>query len=405
MNCIDLFAGAGGLSEGFKRCGFNIIAHVEKEAQACFTLKTRLAYHFLKKNGALDIYLDYLSKKITRDELYSNIPEEILNSVINETISDDTIPRIFDKVDTLINNRKIDLIIGGPPCQAYSLVGRARDPNSMEEDERKYLYKYYLNFLAKYKPRMFVFENVSGILSAEKGKLFRKICNEMKQTGYNLEYKLLDAANFGVIQNRKRVILVGWKQDQNLAYPVFDTVNLNFTINNLLNDLPRLQQNSIGSMKKYRKTDDSCAIKLGLKNNKLDFVTQHDSRKHNDNDLKIYKIAIDKFTLGERLQYKDLPLDLITHKNTKIFNDRFKVVNGNGLSHTMVAHIAKDGHHYIHPDINQNRSLTVREAARIQSFPDDYYFETSRTAAYTQIGNAVPPLMAEKIAEKIRNLL
>jgi len=405
LNCIDLFEGAGGLTEGFSKCGFNIVAHIEKEYQACLTLKTRLAYRYLKSENQMKIYYDYLRENISRDELYSKVPDNILNTVINETISDETIPKIFQSVDELVDNRKIDLIIGGPPCQAYSLVGRARDPNGMEGDERKYLYRYYINFLERYKPKMFVFENVRGILSANKGKLFEQICREMGEAGYNIEYKLLDAADFGVLQNRKRVILVGWKKELEFRYPDFNLVKTSYTINNLFSDLPKLQQNSVGSKKKYRKTKDACAKELGLKNESLDFVIQHDARMHNKRDLKIYKIAVEMFNKGERLQYKDLPSELTTHKNTRVFNDRFKVVNGKGLCHTMVAHIAKDGHHYIHPDIKQNRSLTVREAARIQTFPDDYYFESCRTAAFTQIGNAVPPLMAERIAEKIKEIL
>ena len=137
----------------------------------------------------------------------------------------------------------------------------------------------------------------------------------------------------------------------------------------------------------------------------LDFVTQHIARKNNENDLEIYRIAVDEWAKGNRLNYAKLPANLIKHNNTKSFTNRFQVVNGQGISHTVVAHIAMDGHYYIHPDKKQNRSITVREAARIQSFPDDYFFEGSRTAAFKQIGNAVPPLMAEKIAKKIKELL
>jgi len=136
------------------------------------------------------------------------------------------------------------------------------------------------------------------------------------------------------------------------------------------------------------------------------FVTQHIARPHNERDLKIYNIAINKWlNQKERLKYPDLPEELKTHKNQKSFLDRYKVVDIFGLSHTMVAHIAKDGHHYIYPDKNQVRSLSVREAARIQSFPDNYYFEGGRSAAFKQIGNAVPPLMSKEIAKKIKELL
>ena len=140
--------------------------------------------------------------------------------------------------------------------------------------------------------------------------------------------------------------------------------------------------------------------------NGVDFVTQHISRPHNERDLKIYKTAIKKWNKNEeRLKYPDLPQELKTHKNETSFTDRYKVVNGNGVSHTVVAHIAKDGHYYIHPDIKQCRSISVREAARLQSFPDDFFFEGSRSAAFKQIGNAVPPLMANAIAKSVKELL
>ncbi|MDO4228655.1 MAG: DNA cytosine methyltransferase, partial [Capnocytophaga sp.] len=139
--------------------------------------------------------------------------------------------------------------------------------------------------------------------------------------------------------------------------------------------------------------------------NEHNFVTQHIVRPNNENDLEIYRIAVDEWDKGKRLNYSNLPTRLIKHSNTKTFTNRFQVVNGKGVSHTVVAHIAMDGHYYIHPDKKQNRSISVREAARIQSFPDDYFFEGSRTAAFKQIGNAVPPLMAEKIALKIKEIL
>ena len=139
--------------------------------------------------------------------------------------------------------------------------------------------------------------------------------------------------------------------------------------------------------------------------NEIDFVTQHIARPNNENDLEIYRMAVEEMNQGKRLNYAKLPERLIRHKNTSSFTNRFQVVNGDGISHTVVAHIAMDGHYYIHPDNKQNRSITIREAARIQSFPDDYFFEGSRTAAFKQIGNAVPPLMAEKIAKKIKEIL
>src|SRR5690606_33658868 len=154
----------------------------------------------------------------------------------------------------------------------------------------------------------------------------------------------------------------------------------------------------------YAKPTNEYLKQSGIRNG-LEIVTQHIARPNNENDLEIYRIAVDEWDSGKRLNYANLPTRLIKHNNVQSFTNRFQVVNGKGVSHTVVAHIAMDGHYYIHPDKKQNRSITVREAARIQSFPDDYFFEGSRTAALKQIGNAVPPLMAEKIAEKLKSML
>ncbi len=189
LNYIDLFAGAGGLSEGFIRAGFSPIAHVEMNKDACDTLKTRAAYHWLKENGKEKIYYDYLkSETKNKEEFWKNneIPKNIINAVINTEISKETLPDIFKKIDSELSKQKVDLIIGGPPCQAYSIVGRARDPQNMENDPRNYLYKHYIKFLEKYQPKMFVFENVPGILSAKNGEYLDKIFNEVIEAGYEV---------------------------------------------------------------------------------------------------------------------------------------------------------------------------------------------------------------------------
>ncbi|MEG0069774.1 MAG: DNA cytosine methyltransferase [Cetobacterium sp.] len=403
MNCIDLFSGAGGLTEGFTQSGYNILAHVEKEYPACLTLKTRIAYHYLKNIGNLDIYKNYVKGSISREELYSNIPQHLLNTVINQEINDDTINNIFDNLDNLIQNKKIDIIIGGPPCQAYSLVGRSRSKDKMENDERNYLYKQYLKFLEKYKPNIFVFENVRGLLTAQKSELLPKIIKEMENLGYTVDKQLLDAKDFGVPQSRKRLIIIGWKKEIKFSYPIFEKVNNNITINSLFRDLPSLNPGESVLFGELIKENESL-INTNIYEDSWNLLTQHISRPHNERDLEIYKIAIEQKNKGNILKYDSnlIPQRLKTHKNLKSFLDRFKVVDGNSICHTMVAHISKDGHHYIHPDIKQIRSLSLREAARIQTFPDSYYFENSRTAAFTQIGNAVPPLMAKIIAEKIK---
>lgn len=403
---VDLFAGAGGLSEGFIREGFNPIAHVEMNKLACDTITTRIAFFYLKENGNENVYHQYLKGEITRDSFLKHIPNNILDSVINKEISNKTIPEIFSKINHQLKNKKVDVIIGGPPCQAYSIVGRARDPKNMEDDPRNHLYKYYVNFLNEYKPKMFVFENVPGILSAKNGEYFTKIKNAISKVGYKFDFKVLNAKDFGVLQDRKRVILIGWQEDLKLEYPIFNAVEQKYKIRkDLFSDLPALQ-NGMGSLGvvKYKKPTTEYLATTGIRNG-IDFTTQHIARPHNENDLEIYRIAVELWKDKKRLNYATLPKRLIKHKNTTSFTNRFQVVNGDGISNTVVAHIAMDGHYYIHPDLKQNRSITVREAARIQSFPDDFYFEGGRTAAFKQIGNAVPPLMAEKIADKIRNMI
>lgn len=405
MNYIDLFAGAGGLSEGFIRAGFKPIAHVEMNKDACDTLRTRTAFHYLNENDRVDEYYEYLKGNISRDNLWSKIPDNLINSVINKEISPKTLPEIFKKIDNELNGKDVDLVIGGPPCQAYSVAGRAR--KNMDDDPRNHLYKHYVEFLKRYKPKMFVFENVPGILSANNGEYLEKIFNAVKKQGYHLEKQVLNAKNFNVLQDRKRVIIIGWKKDLKLEYPKFESKELKFEVlKHLFSDLPKLKSGQgEWNVSKYVKKINTYLESTGIRNG-IDFTTQHIARFNNENDLEIYRIAVDKWIKeNKRLNYGELPERLIKHSNTKTFSNRFQVVNHKGISHTVVAHICADGHYYIHPDIEQNRSITVREAARIQSFPDDFFFESSRTAAFKQIGNAVPVLMAEGIANKIREML
>lgn len=407
LTYIDLFAGAGGLSEGFIRNGFEPVAHIEMDKDACFTLKTRLAYHYLKNNKKFDSYINYLKGEISRDDLYNEIPEDLLNTVINKEISDKTIKEIFTTIDVNLkknNKDKVDLIIGGPPCQAYSLVGRSRDENRMKDDKRNYLYKLYARFLKQYNPNVFIFENVLGLKSAEKGLHFKNMQIYFKRIGYNVEYNVLNASHFGVLQNRKRIIIIGWKKNVDFSYPEFNKIECKATIKDIFNDLEKIVPGENKGIFKYRKSINTYLNEFGIRNG-IDFYTQHITRPHNENDLEIYRFAINKWNKNkERIKYTDLPLKNRTQKNITTFLDRFKVVDKDGISHTLVAHIAKDGHYYIHPDINQLRSISVREAARIQSFPDDYYFEGSRTSVFKQIGNAVPPILSNNIVCYILNI-
>jgi DNA (cytosine-5)-methyltransferase 1 len=310
LNYIDLFAGAGGLSEGFIRAGFKPIAHVEMNKDACDTLKTRTAYHWLKENKKTRIYNDYLkSETKNKEELWQNVPEHLINSVINKEISENTLPEIFKIIDKALNGKKVDLIIGGPPCQAYSVVGRAR--KDMESDPRNHLYKHYVKFLEKYKPKMFVFENVPGILSAKNGEYLDKIFESVREAGYELslptnKYKILNAKDFGVLQDRKRVIIIGWKKELNLKYPEFETSEHNFQIlKDLFSDLKPLK-NGQGTLNavEYAKPTTEYLKQTNIRNG-LDFVTQHIVRPNNDNDLEIYQIAVELWNKGKRLNYAE----------------------------------------------------------------------------------------------------
>ena len=402
---IDLFAGAGGLSEGFKRTGkYNSIAHVEMNKHACDTLKTRLAYYYLRENNSIESYYKYLKKEISRDELWTLIPDAILESVINAELSDDNILEFFAQIDDLVGlseTKRVDLVIGGPPCQAYSIMGRSVSLTGMKDDPRNYLYKLYVKFITRYSPKMFIFENVPGILTAGSGKILEDIIESFSKSGYKVKYQVLNAEDFGVLQNRKRVILIGWKKEFNFSYPVFKKKYFpNSSVKFILDDLAKLDINTEDD--RYISKSNDYLVKSFIRDSDAP-LTWHVSRYTNKRDRKIYAKAIELWDKSKvRLRYDSLPKNLVTHKNQKSFLDRFKVLASNlPSSHTMIAHIAKDGHYFIHPDIKQCRSISVREAARIQSFPDDYFFEGPRTAAFTQIGNAVPPLMAYYIAKKL----
>jgi DNA (cytosine-5)-methyltransferase 1 len=412
VNYIDLFAGAGGLSEGFIKQGFSPIAHVEMDIAACYTMRTRLAYYYLKDNNRLNDYKKYLKGEISRNQLYSLIPAEILNSVINLQICDENNDEIFSLIDYQLKGKETDIIIGGPPCQAYSLVGRARDKNGMKGDKRNYLYLQYAKYLIKYYPKLFVFENVLGLKSADGGRYLHSMKALFKEIGYETQVREVEAKDFGVLQNRKRIIIMGWRVSLNINIPAFQNIEIrSCKVEDLLFDLPKLKAGSgIDKYMDYTLPANAYLNQTHIRNG-LDVLTQHIARPHTNQDKEIYRIAVSKWEKNkERLNYNDLPDSLKTHQNRHSFFDRFKVVAAElPYSQTIVAHISKDGHYYIHPDINQNRSLSVREAARIQSFPDDYYFEgtketENRTPAFKQIGNAVPPLLAEKIAGSLKYL-
>lgn len=439
MKVLDLFSGAGGLSEGFHNEGFKIVSQIEKDRWACETLTTRSIFHYLNNKKDLDAYFKYINiaddyKKINKNrqfifdkypELIELISYEILNKKFGNPQNDEEatslkdITKLIEKSLKYNNENNVDLIIGGPPCQAYSIVGRSRMKEAAERDSRNFLFYYYLNLVKEYGPKAFVFENVPGILTAKKGKVYLKIKEEFDKIGYDLlsgtsnidKNNVIDFGDFGTIQKRKRVILFGFKKELNLSYPNFylDKIRWSHELNtyNVLNDLPALQPGEGNDHKitPYISTNSQLnEYQKYLRKNSIG-VMNHKARNIQERDRKIYQLSIELSEQGQQLKYSDLPAELKNHKNEKSFLDRFKVHPFDKMPHTVVAHISKDGHYNIHPDNKQCRSLTVREAARIQGFPDNFKFEGPRTAQFVQVGNAVPPIMSKIIAKSIKRLL
>jgi DNA (cytosine-5)-methyltransferase 1 len=438
MVIIDLFSGAGGLSEGFHQEGFKTVAQVEKDKWACETLATRLIFHFLKEIGDLETYYDYLKASSSykhlnseREIIYRKYPEikqiiemQVLNKKFGNPQNDSSTTSTNDIISIINESLKfhkknsVQLMIGGPPCQAYSLIGRSRMKESVEKDPRNFLFHYYKNLVEEYKPKAFVFENVPGLLTAKGGLVLEKIKEEFDRIGYtvltgeseNDKENILDFSDFGVVQRRKRVILFGFQSSMNLQYPNFNDYAISWgnevTAYHAFSDLHTLQPNQ-GNDHKLVPYLDSVGLSDYQKFMRKDSigVVNHKARAIIDRDREIYRLAIEKAKLNEQIKYPELPTKLKTHKNEKGFLDRFKVHKWNDIPHTVVAHISKDGHYNIHPDENQCRSLTVREAARIQGFPDNFKFEGPRTAQFVQVGNAVPPIMSHVIAKAIKEQL
>ena len=388
---IDLFAGCGGLSEGFYKCGYKALLHLEIDSVACETLKTRMKYY------------GYDNKEIDDAVLCADITGE----------------NIIAEIDNRVKET-VDIIIGGPPCQAFSSVGRAQSPDSMNNDPRNYLFENYLKILNHVKPKMFIFENVKGILTAKpKGvKIFERIIREMSET-YNVVDDagviLLNAADYGVPQIRERVILIGVRKDidyinVNKIYSDIRKTNSNddenlpdyFTVKDAIADLPKLLPGESANkvIAESKNTKNAYLEKIS---NDSSLVYNHEARKHNAQDIERYRIL----SSHKNWQLKDLQNvrpDLV-HHDPKHFGNRYTVQEWDKPGKTVVAHLYKDGNLFIHPDPEQARTFTVREAARIQSFPDDFVFEGSRTQQYKQVGNAVPPLMAEAFAKTLKNYL
>ncbi|WP_370314595.1 DNA cytosine methyltransferase [Thalassolituus sp.] len=519
INIIDLFAGPGGLGEGFSSFTdndgerpFQIRMSVEKESSAHRTLTLRAMFRKLREQGKTATYFDYVEGRISKDSLIEQHPAEWAEA-IRETMGQPTAlgddnERIHKRLHALKKEHKGEpwIVIGGPPCQAYSLVGRARNMGikgyDAKEDHRHFLYKEYLQVLSIIEPDVFVMENVKGILSSKvdgelifprilsdlanpgsvvesrkNGKSYRIFSfvkapdsEDLVSTGYsNYHDFIIRAEDFGVPQTRHRVILLGISEDilnassseqlkQSEPVPI-ETVLVGLPAlrsklskqgdssdawRDVVDQNFRLVRNELKSNKHYRDVLGAMSASLaGLRSDaptkatnydkpaiskeapkelrnwltadKPKKVLNHESRGHMNSDLGRYLFSacwalpdVHGETDKPFPKSEDYPECLApNHANWKTgkFADRFRVQRYGRPATTVTSHISKDGHYFIHPDPTQCRSLTVREAARIQTFPDNYFFEGNRTEQYVQVGNAVPPYLAVQLAKIVADLV
>jgi len=435
---IDLFAGCGGLSEGFVQKGFEVVAQVEMDKWARETLKTRHLYHKLKEIGKGFIYEKLLRGEISKKEILDSFPaiqKSISKIIIAAEFGKDNFKTIIRKIESAKEFHRVSrihVVVGGPPCQPYSLAGRSRDPDRMKNDNRYFLYEYYLKILKNIQPDFFVFENVPGLITANtKGQqIFSRMLQDFKKINppyeiapsFDKYYEeprqyLLDSSRYGIPQKRKRVIFIGYKRS--LASRDPDIKNVfrkiiksriplygGFTISDAIGDLPSLKQGQgkdywFGPYRKGAITPYQHKMRQDSPG-----IINHRARTHMRDDLKRYKFFIEQHLNGNRAAtlvdlIREKPDLTPAHNNLDKFIDRFKVQWWSHPASTIMAHIAKDGHYYIHPDLHQCRSFTVREAARCQSFPDNFKLEGPRTEQFKQVGNAVPPILAKIIATNI----
>lgn len=487
---VDLFAGPGGLNEGFSRLGedvgtpaFRTIGSFEMESSACSTLRLRGVYRYLLRNGGVpEDYYRFIQGRIEFDAFRLipriaeafNVAEREVHQIelgLDREESDQLIRDALNE-NGLGDRQSVWALIGGPPCQAYSLAGRSRRTHDVEfiNDKKHFLYREYLHIIAEFAPPIFIMENVKGLLSSTHSGagMFDMIRKDLENPGQGLEYEIhsltidkdpedlvpkdyiIRAERYGVPQKRHRVILLGIRKDFLTATQVVGKLESSavVSVSDAIGHLPRLRSGI--SPARMDSAQDWAAIKKDVQiehaptdvssrpsptsrggrhvdraiapssndvynswisDSRVDGAVQHESRSHMVEDLKRYWYAANKAShTGISPNLRNFPESLLPlHRNARSesmpFADRFRVQVANEPATTVVSHIAKDGHYYIHPDPDQMRSLTVREAARLQSFPDNYFFMGNRTQQYHQVGNAVPPLLANQIARVVARLL
>jgi len=409
-NTIDLFAGCGGLMDGFMQEGaYNTLACVEWEEYPCQTLAKRLKDRWGHKNA----YQEVVRFDIQRTE-------ELINGFDDPEYGKNA------GLDKLVNGKTVDIVIGGPPCQAYSLAGRIRDPHGMRDDYRNYLFESYIRILNHFKPKFFVFENVMGMLSAapDGTPIVDKIHRAFHEAGYEVidDFKkaVYDVADFGIPQHRKRIIILGVRKD--FFKKAEDNVELDYT-KTILADFYDVIMPSLKSQSKPRTVRDAIGdLPVILPSKEIlrqdgrkyshtpiqsEEVLNHNPRFHSERDQGVFKLLCEDIESG-RNEYVtiDALKALYTKVTGKVSNiHKYYVLRWDEQSNTIPAHLYKDGMRHIHPDPKQARSITVREAARLQTFADDFEFLGPAMAQYKMIGNAVPSDFAKTIAKGLHEVL
>lgn len=397
---IDLFAGCGGLEDGFLKSGkYEAISSVEWLKPQVHTLINRLEKKWKYKN-AKDIVLHFDIQR--EEELFSgwNNDKEFGSSC---------------GLDELVKNHNgVDIIIGGPPCQAYSIAGRVRDENGMHNDYRNFLFEHYLSIVRRYRPKVFLFENVLGILSANPQgiNIIKEITNEFNKIGYILpsdikKVAVINAVDYSVPQNRKRVIILGVRKDLIKDDTIVDDFYTKYlpvykgdkklTVYDAISDLEKFAP--IWEPEKHKNKQSHEGL--------FSTLNWHKPRYHNIRDMNIYSMLASDI---EAKNYKYTSSQAIS----KVYEDfvggkspihRYHVLRKDEPSTTIIAHLYKDGNRFIHYDSKQARSITAREAARLQSFDDDFEFLGSQGHVYQMIGNAVPPKLGLALSEALFDFL
>ncbi len=362
---IDLFCGAGGMSEGFVNAGFAVVVALDHEKYACQTFA-------------------------------ANIPSRVICTDISQ-IKDPAM--IVDGLEYT----SIDVIVGGPPCQGFSSVGRARILSLEDEKQqvllaRNELYQQYFRFVEQFRPAFFVMENVPTLIRFGGGEYLKGIQQECDRLGYSWDYRVVDAADYGVPQIRRRLFIVGSKVGRLFRWPRLICENQAVTLQDAIDDLPKVLPPSLEECLAYDPGRIRTLYQQLMRSRVLpqdrEKIYDHVVRPVREDDKHIFT----HMKPGDR--YTDID-EQYRRYNSASFKDKYYMLRHDQPGVTITAHMAKDGYRYIHWDASQCRTLSVREAARIQSFGDHFRFAGFRSSRFIQIGNAVPPLLAEVISKQI----